>query len=799
MTTSHTSLYPAPYSTTFAAATLPILSFFNARNAAIDQGRLFSKRFPPVWFRRLGLLFIFVQVLSGNLWGQSPGSRPQVGLTLSGGGARGLAHVGLLKALDSAQVHVDYVTGTSMGAVVGALYAAGYSGNEIEKIAQGLDWNALLTNAAQLSTITLPGKDDFGRYIVELPFENGSFRFPTGVIESEELWLKLSDLFFPYYRNKNFAQFQRGFRCVATDVFSGDPEVLRAGEIVQAIRASMAIPSVFTPVQYQGHRLVDGGVVRNFPVSEVKAMGAGVVIGSNVSAGAYTENSLRNPVDVLMQISSFKDNSDFKLQKVLCNVYVDYPLGDYTSGSFSAAGPILAIGNTRGRATFSKLQTLRDSLNSLYGPAPPVSLPHARADSVYIESYQVRGLGPAADSLLIRQLQLRTKRYYTATQISSSIRDAFGTRAFRKITYTLVPVSDSSAQIVFDVERSVPARVGLGVHYNSLTSIGLIGSVSLQDKLFPSSTSQLAVNIGESPRLRLKHIQYLTKRQNVVARFLAQAEQVEITTYTARFDKGGLYKQRYVLANAQLLKLINRNHGLGVGTRYEYGRFKPEITSRLQLNGRIHLLNSYLFYESNTLNAVAYPTRGRKLEVEYGYVYGQRPDYRILIDSTVVGTEQSPGLSFKPYEHSRLNFEQYTSLTKRSTLLLQAQAGINRRYRQSIANDFVIGGLSSVIRNQITFAGLPEAAIYTGSVATGLVGYQYAVGPRIFATAKFNVLYHDFINSNTKLQPAAFVYGGAITLGINSFLGPIDASLMYSNVTKKVLPYFNIGFPFGYR
>lgn len=230
-----------------------------------------------------------------SVWAQSSIQRPKIGLTLSGGGARGLAHIGLLKALDSAQVHVDYVTGTSMGAIVGSLYAAGYSGAEIEQIARELDWDALLTNAAQLRTVTLPEKDEFGRYLVELPFVKGSFQFSSGVIESEELWLKLSELFFPYYKTKNFDQFEREFRCVATDVISGEPTVLREGEIVSAIRASMAIPSFFTPVLYKGRRLVDGGIVRNFPVSEVQAMGADVIIGSNVSAGAYTDANLRSP------------------------------------------------------------------------------------------------------------------------------------------------------------------------------------------------------------------------------------------------------------------------------------------------------------------------------------------------------------------------------------------------------------------------------------------------------------------------------------------------------------------------
>ena len=742
---------------------------------------------------------VLLLLTAGLAWGQAPAPRPRVGLTLSGGGARGLAHIGLLKALDSAGVRVDYVTGTSMGAVVGSLYAAGYSGAEIERVARGLDWDALLTNAAQLSTITLPGKDDFGHYLLELPVVKGKLQFPNGVIESEELWLKLSELFLPYYRTKDFARFPRGFRCVATDIISGEPEVLRTGEIVAAIRASMAIPSVFTPVQYQGHQLVDGGVVRNFPVSEVRAMGAAVVVGSNVSAGAYTETNLRSPVDVLLQISSFKDNADFKAQKALCSLYVDYPLGDYSSGSFAAAGPIIALGLRQGRAVYPKLKALRDSLDARYGPAPASPPAARRADSVYIAGYQVRGLPPASEALLLRQLRLRPGRYYSGPQLSAAVRDAFGTRAFRKITYALLPASDSSARLVLDAERSPAARIGLGLNYNSLTGIGLIGSVTVQNKLAAASTSQAALNIGENPRLRLKHVQYLTAHQRLVLRLLAQGERVSITTYSTSFRKAGLYTQSYALANAQLFRLLNRNRGVGLGTRYEYGRFAPEIASRLQLDGRISLLNSYLFYEENTLNAVAYPTHGHKIDAEYGWAYQQRPAFKVLDDTTVIGTEQSADLSFRPYEHSRLNAECYLPLSKRATLLLQAQAGLNRHYQQAIANDFVVGGLTSGLRNQLTFAGLPEAGLYTGSAAVGLVGYQYAVAPKIFVVAKANALYHDFLANDARPQPARMIYGGSLTLGLNSLLGPIDVSLMYSDATKKLLPYFNIGFPFGYR
>ena len=745
-----------------------------------------------------GLLFLLLLIGQGVSQAQSPGPRPRIGLTLSGGGAKGLAHIGLLQALDSAGVPVDYVTGTSMGAIVGSLYAAGYSGADIKRVIPEINWSSLLTNAAQLRTITLAEKDDIGRYLVELPFMKGTFGLPTGVIESEELWLKLSELHFPYYQTKDFARYQRGFRCVATDVLSGEPVVLKQGEIVSAVRASMAIPSIFTPVLYQGHRLVDGGLVRNFPVSEVKEMGAGIVIGSSVAAVAFTDASLRSPLDVLLQISSFKDNADFQNQKALCDVYVDYPLVGYSAGSFADAAPITAIGLRQGREAFPKLKRLVDSLDVLYGPAPPRSTP-LRADSVYITNYQVQGLESQYVALLLDLMQFNSHRYYSPAQLSAAVRRAFGTRYFLRLTYTLQPQPDSSATIVFDVVRAPPTYLRFGLHYHSLTGIGLLGSISSKDWLFPFSTSQAALNLGENPRVRLKHFQYLTKSRKAFLRFVAQGEQVDVTTYDARLHKTGLYSQRYGMLDAQLLKELHRNAALGLGTRYEYVRFHPEITSQLQLKGRIQLLNSYVAYEANTLDAAIYPTQGRKVEAEIGYVYMQNPHFVVFDHETVVDTHASPRFSFQPYLRARLNYEWYAPLSSRSTLITKLQGGVNFNYRQLVVNDFAVGGLTPVVRNQITFAGLPETSLLTSSAGTGLLGYRYSVAPKLHAMLTANVLYHDFIGRNINRQPVGAIYGGALTLGYRSFLGPIDISLMCSDRSNKVLTYFNIGIPFGYR
>src|ERR1700744_5685490 len=203
----------------------------------------------------------------------SPGPRPKIGLVLSGGGAKGLAHIGILKAIDSAGLKVDYITGTSMGSIIGAMYAIGYSGDSIQKVMHGINWDLILSNQSSMRSLIMEEKDEYSKYDIELPWVNHWFRLSTGVIEGQELWLKFAEVFRPVYNIKDFSQFSIPFKCIATDVATWEAGVLDTGEIVTALRSSMAIPSIFTAVEYGGRKLVDGGVLRNFPVRDVRDMG----------------------------------------------------------------------------------------------------------------------------------------------------------------------------------------------------------------------------------------------------------------------------------------------------------------------------------------------------------------------------------------------------------------------------------------------------------------------------------------------------------------------------------------------
>src|SRR5574343_368035 len=193
-------------------------------------------------------------------------NRPKVGLALSGGGAKGLSHIGALMVLEKAGIRVDYIVGTSMGAVIGALYSMGYSADTIAQIARTEDWDYMLAGKPGLRQISIEEKADFGRYLLEIPIVEKRLKFPRGLIDGQELSVELSRLTFPVYGIKNFTRLPIPFKCIATDITNGEIVVLDSGNLAEAVRASMAIPSIFTPVKYQNRLLVDGGIVRNFPV-----------------------------------------------------------------------------------------------------------------------------------------------------------------------------------------------------------------------------------------------------------------------------------------------------------------------------------------------------------------------------------------------------------------------------------------------------------------------------------------------------------------------------------------------------
>lgn len=730
-------------------------------------------------------LFSFF-VFSLSVHGQEK-QRPKIGLTLSGGGAKGLAHIGILKALDSAGLKVDYITGTSMGGILGALYAVGYSGNDIEKIARDIDWDQLFGNQISLRTLSIEEKEQYSRFAIELPYVNNRISLQTGVIKGQELNLKFSELFFHVSDVRDFSRFKIPFKCMATDLETGNLVVLDTGNITNALRATMAIPSIFSAVTIADKRLVDGGVVRNFPVKNVKEMGADIVIGSNVSTGLSAKEKITNPIDVILQMAFFKEAGDFKEELPLTNHYIYMPLEKFNMGSFGSSDIILNEGLEAGRAWYPVFKKLADSLHAL-GTGEPKQGDSISTHTVFITGYRVTGLKKTSAIFLAHLMNFDDNKTYTAAQINRSIRRAYGSRYYSNITYTLEHSSPDTATIVFNVEENPGTHLKAGVYYTRFRGINVNLNMTSRDLFIPNSRSMVSLSVGESIQLEAEHLQYLGRIKNIAFQTGFKLDNLEINSYT-NYKADGSYKQNYSQFFLNFQNSGNNKVAAGVGSAFEYIHYSPSIRSASEIKGNFTNFKSYAYLKYNSLDQIFYPTRGLKMNLELAHVYDQRPRITQLENGQPIANT----LSFDNY--SRLHFDGtiFAALGKKFNFFTSLQAGINFTGKTNELNDFYIGGINGSFRNQIKFAGLQEATVHSPSVGVLQLGLRYNPINNVYLIGRVNGLVRDFMKNTPGISGLS---GYALTFAYRTPIGPLELSAMYSDQSKRLQSYVLFGITF---
>lgn len=726
-----------------------------------------------------------------NIAAQEKGHRPKVGLTLSGGGAKGLAHIGILKAIDSAGLKIDYITGTSMGAIVGALYATGYSGAEIENLRKDIDFEVLFSNNVPLQTLPMEEKEQYSRFAIELPVINNKIRLQTGLITGQELNLKFSELFFPVYNIRNFDSLHIPFKCLATDLETGDLVVLDTGNLITALRATMAIPSVFSAVTRNGKKLVDGGLVRNFPVKNVKEMGADIVIGSNVTNGLSKIDKIKNPVDVLMQMAFFKEAGDFKEELPLTNIYIHMPMEEYNTASFGSAKEIMQVGLETGREYYPIFKKLADSLNALGSDEPAVNK-QENSPKVFITDYEVNGLKKTTVPFFIHLMDFYDHKNYTAALISKKIRRAYGSRYYAGISYSLLPVAKDTAKIIFTVEENPNTYIKAGLYYTRFRGINVNLNLTSRDFLLPNSRSMVSLSLGESLQLEAEHFQYLGRIKNVAFLTGFKLDNQSIDAYN-NFKLNGAYKQNYYKAYLNFQNSGNNKLAAGVGSAFEYIHYAPSINAISEVKGRFSNFKSYVYLKYNNLNQIFYPTRGIKINTELAQVYNQRPNLTQFANDVPVIPST---LNFDNFAQFKFDGSLFSEINKSFTFFSELQAGLNFTDKPNVLNNFYIGGINGNYRNQIKFAGLQEATVNSSSVLTLQLGLRYNPFNNVFILGRINGLVKDFAAPHISTSSATALTGYSLTFAYKTPIGPLELSAMYSDQSKKVQSYVLFGIPF---
>ncbi|MCW5961142.1 MAG: patatin-like phospholipase family protein [Pyrinomonadaceae bacterium] len=320
---------------------------------------LFNKLFVAV------VIFALSFPVAGSVFAQNgepqTKKRPTIGLVLSGGGARGFAHVGVLKVLEENRIPVDYIAGASMGALVGSLYAAGKTPAELETLVETLDWEKLLSGAPAYDELTyrrkqdrrnLPGGVTLGGRDLK------SLKLPSSINPGHEIGLVIDRLMLPYSTVDDFDNFPIPFRCVATDMVNAETVVLKGGSIQQALRATMAIPAIFAPVEVNGKILADGGILNNIPTDVAKAMGADIILVVNIETQIGDRSALLDLIGVLGQTLTVATIENSRRSLRQADIIIAPDLGTYSTGSFGSGSEIVKLGYEGAKTKASILKSL---------------------------------------------------------------------------------------------------------------------------------------------------------------------------------------------------------------------------------------------------------------------------------------------------------------------------------------------------------------------------------------------------------------------------------------------------------
>ncbi len=282
----------------------------------------------------------------------------KVGLVLSGGGAKGYAHVGVLKVLEENGVRVDYIAGTSMGAIIGALYASGYSAQELDSIVRVHDFLTLTTDEVPRDAYSFYQKENKGKYAISLPLYKWKIGLPKSISKGQNIFNLFSQLTENVHQVEDFSKLPIPFFCIATDLETGDEVVLDHGFLPEAIRASSAFPSVYAPVEINDKMLVDGGIVNNYPIELLKAKGVDYIIGVNVLGKLSNRDELNSAPEILMQIAGYQMYDGLAKKIAMTDLYIRPEVSQYGDFSFEATNEIIKAGESAAQEHLMEIQNL---------------------------------------------------------------------------------------------------------------------------------------------------------------------------------------------------------------------------------------------------------------------------------------------------------------------------------------------------------------------------------------------------------------------------------------------------------
>lgn len=673
------------------------------------------------------IILLSLCVLCGQ-WAY-PRQRPSVALVLGGGGAKGAAHVGALRVIEQAGIPIDYVVGTSMGALIGGLYSVGYNSDQLDSILQTQDWKVLLSDREDPKTLPLDRRLQNEQYAISIPFRAQNPEINDGgFIQGINIGHLLHQLIAPYNGNIDFNSLPIPFACVAVDVVSGKPHVFHNGSLQEAMRASMSIPAVFTPVRKDSMVLVDGGIMNNYPQDVARAMGADIIIGVDVQADLLDAKKLKGVGNVLLQVIDVATNNDYFEKIDDTDIYIKVDVSGYNAASFTTESidTLIIRGQEAAQEKWNELLALRHHLD-LAGrqQTPP------RPDKKIMD--------------LHKSMELENQENYAQSSIQKSF-------------------AESSANLSVRYDNIEKVSLLLGLHVKVPTP---------RRDLFLDLKGRLGNRSFFDSKINWKY----HKNYNLCASYKFQNDEIDL--YSGRKKFANINYYRHHVHGEALFSW--RNLYFRAGLAFDHYRWDGLMALSAITSEDISTYSYYFRGHYNSLDDYHFPTKGLALSTDYRILTSNLRDYHGHTATRVLACHISGA----------------HSLSDRITLLPAAAIRLLRHpHNDMFASRNFLGGISDglIFSGQQTFAGITRLQVAQDALLTTSLSLRGRVGKDQFVTLGSALACQGhYAETLFDERPS---WGVKLGYTYRTLIGPIGASLHYSDISKEVSMLINIGYLF---
>lgn len=737
------------------------------------------------------LKYYWLALLLFTLSGFAQQDSLKVGLVLSGGGAKGLAHIGVLKVIEEHNIKIDYIAGTSMGAIVGGLYASGYNTTQLDSIFRKTDFSRIIRDKISYQSRSFFSREFGNKYVVSLPFEDFKVEIPSGLSKGQNLYNLLKKLSLVANKDK-FENMKIPFFCMATNLETAEAVQLDSGSLALAMTASGAIPSIFKPMEVNGKLLSDGGITDNYPIERLRRKGMDKIIGVNVQDSLVGREQLETGIEVITQINNFRTIKDMREKRPKTDVYIRPNIKLYDVLSFDKGKAIIQAGEIAALKQINKLKKLPKQDDKT--TSGQIKMGRFRLGDIVLN-----GDFSFPRSYITGKLDLRKGQIVSLSEINEGINGLNATGNFRSIRYKLKN-KNGVTDIIFSIQEEQKNQfLKFAVHYDDLYKGSVLTNLTKKSLFLENDMASLDVILGQNVRYNFNY--YVDKgnfwsiglqsrinrfednlsfefieENSTLAGFDLNEIRLDFNDFTNRFYLETFYKNKVNLKGGIEHKLVEAS------TRTVLANIDDDDENPETIIEEDHLLSIYAVLGFDSLDELQYPSSGFYFKSKFNFYFANLTG-DISVEDFSIGKGVVGG---------------YIPLHERFSLHLNSETGFRIGSENLTGLNFFLGGYGNkAINNFKPFYGYDYFTLSADSYIKGLVeiDYNFYKKNHIILSGNFANVEDDIYTTGEWFTTPDFS-GYAIGYGCDTILGPVDVKYAYSPEVKDDLLYFSLGYRF---